>query len=159
MTVEERLSALEAEVRQLRDQAEIYRIICSWGAAADIGSGEQAAALWTDDAVLAFESGEVRGRAGVAQMIDSAEQWALVEKGCAHVQGFPVVVIDGDTARAVNYSQVFVHGDDGYSTWRVTANNWELRRTPEGWRAVRRTAQVIDGSPSARALLAHALDR
>jgi ketosteroid isomerase-like protein len=153
----DRLAALEERVRLLEDHVAVYRVICSWGAGADIGSGKAAAALWTDDAVLEFEATQVEGRSDIAAMIDSDHQQALVEQGCAHVQGLPIVSVEGDLATATNYSQVFLHTDDGFEIWRVTANNWEFRRTGDGWRAARRTSHVIDGSAKPRELLGSAV--
>ena len=155
---DDRLAALEARVRLLEDHVAVYRLICSWGAGADIGSGPAVAALWTDDGVLEFEATRVEGRSEISAMIDSDHQQSLVQQGCAHVQGLPVVRVTGDRAMATNYSQVFLHtDDDGFETWRVTANNWEFLRTTDGWRAARRTSHVIDGSPKARELLGSAL--
>jgi ketosteroid isomerase-like protein len=155
---DDRLAALEERVRLLEDHVAVYRLICSWGAGADIGSGQAVAALWTDDAVLEFEATRVEGRSEISAMIDSDHQQSLVRQGCAHVQCLPVVRVTGDHAVATNYSQVFLHtDDDGFETWRVTANNWEFLRTTDGWRAARRTSHVIDGSPKARELLGSAL--
>ncbi len=153
---QDRLAALEERVRQLEDHVAVYRLICSWGAGADIGSGDAVAALWTDDGVLEFETTKVEGRPDISAMIDSDHQQSLVQQGCAHVQGLPVVRVEGDHATATNYSQVFLHTDDGFDVWRVTANTWEFRRTRDGWRAARRTSHVIDGGPRARQLLGSA---
>jgi hypothetical protein len=154
--VQKRIRALEEQVRVLDDHVSVYRLIGSWGAAADIGSGADAGALWTDDALLEFEQSRVQGAAAIAEMIDSDGQRSLVEQGCAHVQGLPIVQVDGDRATATNYSRVYLHADEGYQIWRVSANHWEFRRTRDGWRATRRTAHVIDGGPEARDLLGRA---
>jgi SnoaL-like domain len=153
---QDRLTALEERVRLLEDHIAVYRVICSWGAGADIGSGNAAAELWADDAVLEFEATQIEGRSDIAAMIDSDDQQSLVQQGCAHVQGLPMVSVHGDRATATNYSQVFLHADEGFEIWRVTANNWEFRRTGDGWRAARRTSHVIDGGPKARELLGSA---
>jgi ketosteroid isomerase-like protein len=151
---------LEARVRRLEDQLALFQLIASWGPAADTADGTAAAALWTDDAVLQAEATiRVEGPAGVFEMIDSAGQRELVDKGCAHVQGLPLMSIDGDRATATNYGRVYVHGDDGYDVWRVSVNRWEFRRTPDGWRAAARTVHTVDGGPEAQALLSRAIDR
>lgn len=153
---QDRLAALEQRVRLMEDQAAIQRLIFSWGPAADTGNANAAAALWTDDAVLEVETRRTEGASAVFAMIDSEGQQELVSRGCAHVHGFPLVNVDGDHATATNYSRVYLHADDGYEIWRVTANNWEFRRTAAGWRATRRSAHVIDGGPEARELLGRA---
>jgi hypothetical protein len=89
-------------------------------------------------------------------MIDSEGQRELVQQGCAHVQGLPVLQVDGDRATAVNYGRVYLHEQDGYEIWRVSANCWNFRRTEHGWRVIRREAHVIDGGPEARELLRRA---
>jgi hypothetical protein len=91
-------------------------------------------------------------------MVESDGQQALIAQGCAHVQSAPVIFVEGDRATATAYSQVFLHTEDGHEVWRVSANQWECRRTPEGWRLTRRVNRVIDGTPGSRHLLVHAFD-
>ena len=152
----DRLLALENRVRLLEDEAAICRVIASWGPAADRADGRAATSLWTDDAVLIAEAMRIEGASGVGDMIDSEGQQALVRQGCAHVQSFPVVQVDGDRATAVNYGRVYLHTNEGFEIWRVSANCWELRRTADGWRVTRRHAHVIDGGPQAQEVLARA---
>jgi ketosteroid isomerase-like protein len=154
--LEDRVAALEQHVRTLEDQAALYRLICSWGLAADTADSARAASLWTEDGVLEVEGAPTNGPANIFAIIDSEGQKRLVDQGCAHVQGFPVVSVDGDRATATNYSWVYLHTENGYEVWRSTANNWEFRRGPDGWKVVRRSAHVIDGGPEARELLARA---
>lgn len=99
--------------------------------------------------------------------IDSEGQYVLVSQGCAHVQGLPLLRIDGNRATATNYGRVYVHtGDaepsadrygDGYEIRRVSVNRREFRRTEMGWRGTRRTTHVLDGGPVARELLSRAV--
>ena len=157
--VHERLADLEERLRRLEDREDIRRLICSWGPACDIGDSEAAAALWTDDGLLVSDMSRLEGPAGVRAMVESDGQQALIRQGCAHIQGLPVINVTGDEAVATNYSTVFLHtDDDGYETWRVSGNNWEFRRTADGWRVTRRTAYVIDGGTDAQELLARALE-
>jgi uncharacterized protein (TIGR02246 family) len=155
----ERLAELEERLRLLEDREDIRRLICSWGPACDIGDSEAAAALWTDDGLLVSDMSRLEGPPGVRAMVESDGQQALIAQGCAHVQGLPVINVTGDEAVATNYSSVFLHTEDGgYETWRVSANNWRFRRTPDGWRVARRTAYVINGERAAQDLLARALE-
>jgi ketosteroid isomerase-like protein len=149
----DRLAALEDRVRHLEDEATLYRLIASWGPAADRGDGEAASSFWTDDAELHTESSHIQGAAGVRAMIDSEGQQALVRQGCAHVQSLPLVRIAGDRATGTNYGRVYLHTDNGYEVWRASVNRWEFRRTPDGWRVSRRVVHTIDGGPEARELL------
>ena len=46
------VEALAAKVRVLEDQVEITQLVAQYGPAVDSGSGEAAAALWTEDGVF-----------------------------------------------------------------------------------------------------------
>ena len=153
-----RLAALEAKVLALEDQAAVLRLVCSWGPAVDTGRSREAAALWAEDGVLESDLSRLDGPAAVAAMVESEGQQSLIRRGCAHVQSAPIVTIDGDEAVVIAYSQVFLHGEQGHDVWRVSANRWECRRTPRGWRLTGRVNQVIDGSTSPRQILVQALD-
>jgi ketosteroid isomerase-like protein len=152
--LEDRLAALEARVQMLEDQLAVQQLLNRWGPAVDTGDSAAAAALWTADGVLESEISYLDGPTGVAGMVESDGQQALIRQGCAHVQAFPLIAVDGDRATATGYSRVYLHQDDGsYEVWRVSANRWEFARTTDGWRATRRTNHVIDGGPVARDLL------
>jgi ketosteroid isomerase-like protein len=152
------LAALEQRVRLLEDQLAIHRLIHTWGPAVDSGHSSAAAGIWTEDGILQSDLSFLGGRSAVAAMVESDGQQELIRQGCAHVQSFPLVTVDGDRATATGYSRVYRHnGGGGYEVWRVSANRWELRRTPNGWRVTRRVNQVIDGGPRARELLKQAL--
>jgi len=154
--VQDRLAALEARVRELEDQAAILRLMNSWGPAVDTGLPEEAAALWTDDCVLDSDYASLEGPAAIHEMTLSDGQQSLITQGCAHVQGYPVIAVDGDRATATGYSRVDLHTADGYEAWRVSANHWEFRRTPDGWRVARRTVRTIDGEEEPKRLLQRA---
>ncbi len=151
--LEARLAILEEQVRRLEDQVAIHRLINSWGPAVDTGQAEAAAALFSEDAVLQSDMSYLTGPAAIEDMVRSDGQQALIDQGSAHIPAFPVVDIDGDAARAIGYSRVYLHTDDGYEVWRVSANYWEFTRTDDGWRVRRRTNHVIDGGPQAQQLL------
>jgi uncharacterized protein (TIGR02246 family) len=148
-----RLATLEDQVRRLEDQVAIHRLINTWGPAVDTGQAEAAAALFSEDAVLQSDMSHLTGRPAIADMVRSDGQQALIDQGSAHIPAFPVVDIDGDAARAIGYSRVYLHTDEGYEVWRVSANYWEFTRTDDGWRVRRRTNHVIDGGPQAQQLL------
>ena len=153
----ERLTSLEARVRELEDQGAVLRLVHSWGPAVDTGSSREAGGLWDEAGVLDSDMSRLEGPSGVATMVESEGQQALIRQGCAHVQSAPIVHIDGDEAVVTTYSQVLLHGEQGHQVWRVSANRWECRRTPEGWRLTLRVNRAIDGSPAPRELLVRAL--
>jgi ketosteroid isomerase-like protein len=148
------VNALEARIARLEDQLAIHRLINSWGPAVDTGQAEAAAALFSDDAVLKSDMSHLIGPAAIEEMVHSDGQQALIRQGSAHIPAFPLVEIDGDSARALGYSRVYLHTESGYEVWRVSANYWEFRRTANGWRVSSRVNHVIDGGPEAQELLA-----
>ena len=148
------VNALEARISRLEDQLAIHRLINSWGPAVDTGQAEAAAALFSDDAVLKSDMSHLIGPAAIEEMVHSDGQQALIRQGSAHIPAFPLVEIEGDSARALGYSRVYLHTESGYEVWRVSANYWEFRRTANGWRVSRRVNHVIDGGPEAQELLA-----
>lgn len=157
---DERIAALERRVQGLEDQVAILRLINSWGPAVDTGSSHAAGALFDEDGVLESDMSRLQGPADVVAMVESEGQQALIRQGCAHVQTAPLITVQGDRATAVCYSQVFLHVDEGgHQVWRVSANQWEFRRSPDGWRVTRRANRVIDGSPDAHDILARGLER
>jgi hypothetical protein len=157
LDLSDRLASLEARVRELEDQAAVLRLVCSWGPAVDTGSSREAGGLWDEAGVLESDLSRLEGPSGVAAMVESDGQQALIRQGCAHVQSAPMVHIAGDEAVVTTYSQVFLHSEQGHQVWRVSANRWECRRTPAGWRLTRRVNRAIDGSPAPREILARAL--
>jgi hypothetical protein len=154
---EDWLTLLERRVQRLEDEVAVLRLVNSWGPAVDTGSSQAAGALWHEEGVLESDLSHLEGPGAVVAMVDSDGQQALIAQGCAHVQSAPIVTIDGDTAEAVTYSQVYLHANGGHQVWRVSANLWEFGRTPAGWRVTRRSNRVIDGSTEAHDLLVRAL--
>ena len=152
------LVSLEARVRYLEDQADVLRLVFSWGPAVDSGSADEAGDLWDDLGVLESDLSRLEGPSGVVAMVQSEGQQSLIQQGCAHVQSAPLVMIDGDSAVVTTYSQVYLHAEGGHNVWRVSANRWECRRTVAGWKLISRVNRVIDGSPAPRQLLVQAID-
>ena len=110
----ELVTALEERVGRLEDQLAIHRLINSWGPAVDTGQAEVAAGLFSDDAVLTSDMSHLVGPAAIEEMVHSDGQQALIRQGSAHIPAFPLVDIDGDAARAIGYSRVYLHTDAGY---------------------------------------------
>jgi hypothetical protein len=155
--LQDRLTVLEARLRVVEDQLAILKLINSWGPAVDTGHSEAAASLWASDGVLESDLSYLVGPPAVAAMVESDGQQALIRDGSAHVPAVPVIVVAGDTAQATGYTCVYRHTSQGYEVWRVSANHWDFRREPTGWRVTRRTTQVIDGGQKAQELLRRAL--
>jgi ketosteroid isomerase-like protein len=153
---EHRLRALEERVALLEDQLALYRLVSTYGPAVDTGSGNEAAELWAEDGAYEFDTSRLDGPEGISAMVAGETHQGLIHQGCAHVLALPVLTVDGDEAHATGYSRVYRHVGDGYEVWRVSANHWRFRRTPDGWRVTHRVNRTLDGSPEARAILRRA---
>jgi len=164
--------SLEDRIRAIEDRLEIYNLIASHPPSADTGGSEHIAASWVDDGI--FDRGEglasPRGRDAIANQVLSREHQAAIERGLAHFTGLPHVAIDGDSAVVTSYLQILVpqtqgdpvdvpnHGSSrGFRVHRMTANRWEIMRTPQGWKIKRRTLRQLDGSEPARKILQQAI--
>jgi uncharacterized protein (TIGR02246 family) len=154
------MSDLEARVRALEEELAIYRLIAAYGPAIDAGAAEEAAALWHEDGTYDTYPRPLEGRAAIAKMVVGDLHRSLLAQGCAHIQSFPHVTIDGDHAVATLHSLLLLRDDeaDGFRTWRAAANRWELARDDEGgWRITSRVNRLLDGSRAARELLRRGL--
>ena len=155
--VDARIGALEARLRVVEDELALYRLMTSYGPAADSGDGVKASEIWTDDGVYDSDGpGELVGRGAIAGMLAAEGHQAMVP-GCAHVNTPVVITLDGDRATAVGYSQVWrtdraSSGELKHRVFRLAANHWEFARTEEGWRVVRRTNRRL-GTDASREIL------
>lgn len=132
-SVTERLDQLEQRIAALEDEAELTRLMTSYGPAVDTGEADEAAALFADDALYDTDGAPLmHGADGVRAMVSGPNQQALIPD-CAHVMGPSVVRIDGDTAVGVGYSRVYLRDGDGFRVWRVSANRWEFERREGAW--------------------------
>jgi ketosteroid isomerase-like protein len=150
------VAALTARVRALEDQAEIMQLVAQYGPAVDSGSGDAAAALWTEDGTFDVVGHfEMRGRAAVAGMVHGEGHQGLIGNGCGHVLTVPHIVVDGDEATGRGYALNirWDAGADRFWVGRVSANAWHWIRTDEGWRVAKRVNANLDGTPEHRQLL------
>ncbi len=155
MDLEATVRSLEKRVGQLEDQLAIYNLMFSYGPAADSGSCEAAAHLWTADGV--YDVGDVaqmKGHAELRKMYEGETHQALIKKGSSHLTASPIVKVNGDTAVATCYSFVIRHEDGGYKVWRMSSNRWDFVREAGRWRIKRRTNRLLNGPQEARTLLA-----
>lgn len=158
--VDARLDQLEARVARLEDERDLYRLIAAYGPAVDTGSSQAAARLFVEDGV--YDVGGMSrsaGHAQIAALFDGEPHQSIIKNGSAHVMGLPHLTIDGDSALAVTYSRLYVHRPDGFGLYRISANRWTFRRTPDGWRIVERVNRALDGSADAREVLKAAVEK
>jgi ketosteroid isomerase-like protein len=148
---------LAGKVRALEDQVEIMQLVAQYGPAVDSGSGEAAAALWTEDGVFdAVPHLKMRGRSDIIAMVTGDGHRGLLGGGCGHVLTVPHIVVDGDEATGRSYAlQVRWDADAGrFWVFRASANTWRWVRTPQGWRIADRVNAPLDGTEGHREMLA-----
>lgn len=159
--IDARLAALERRLERVEDELAIMRIIAAYGPAVDSGSPEATADMWCDDGIYDVFPRVLQGRAEIEAMVSGDLHQGLIGAGAAHLQGSPLISIDGDTATVTHYSQLALRDatTDSFRIWRTGVNVWTFVRTPAGWRATRRVNRQLDGTGEARELLRDAAQR
>lgn len=144
---------LEARLRALEDRAAIQDLIAGYGPAVDSADEHAVSAMWADGGTYQIDDDVLR-MPGVGALVRSAPHRGYLARGCAHFLSSPRIDLDGDTAVALNHSCLLA-GSAETGEWvaaRVSANRWDLVRTPEGWRVLSRVARLLDGDEAARAV-------
>ncbi|WP_329556811.1 nuclear transport factor 2 family protein [Streptomyces sp. NBC_00696] len=155
------VQALAAKVRALEDQVEIAQLVAQYGPAVDSGSGEAAAALWTEDGVFdAIPHLRMEGRDGIVGMVHGPGHQSVIHNGCGHVLTAPHVVVDGDHATGRSHALHLRWDAEAGRFWvfQVSANTWRWVRTSEGWRIAERVNANLDGTDGPRSMLAPAVN-
>jgi hypothetical protein len=155
---EERLAALELRLTAAEDELAIIRLVASYGPLVDCGSTQLAPALFTAEGVYDVSYGRMIGHESFSEMLQGEQHQQFVKDGIAHVMGLPWVRVTGDSAIAVNSTQLYLRKDEGYSVFRVAQNEWKLARTPQGWKVTERTNRLIGPDGEAVGLLKQAID-
>lgn len=147
-SIEERLDAIE-------DYIEIHQLICSYGPAADATHWELIKEIWAEDCVYEVGGlGAYQGHAGLHDAFYGEFHQDLMRAGSGHVSSMPHIVIDGDRASATHHGTLYKQVDGAFPVIRLIASRWELERREKGWVVVRRTNELLQENPRARALLA-----
>jgi hypothetical protein len=147
--------SLEERLLRLEDHLEIQQLIAAYGPAADSCNMEDIMRMWHEDCV--YDVGGIdlyEGQARLKQAYEIDFHLNIVKQGSAHASTAPHVVIEGDKATATHYGTLFTRQDGKFVLLRLTASRWDLQRFPEeGWRVMRRTNRLLDGSAEARQIL------
>jgi hypothetical protein len=156
--VEARLAALEAELGKVRDHLAIFQVLARYGPLVDSTDGPErrlnAGQLWAEDGVYDLRAdGKFTGPQGLAKMLDNPVHQDFVDHGSAHINMLPYVLLDGDRATALGYSQVVRHEGGKYALARTAINYWELVRRDGEWKVHRRTNRLLTASAESHALL------
>ena len=163
--------SLEDRVRAIEDKLAIFHLIASHPPAADTGTDRYYREAFVADGEMDLGGGKgARGNDTIGALVKTPEHQAAIAGGLCHFAGLPRVEIKGDSAVALSYLQIITpdrqaaprevsgHGSTtGFRIHRVGANRWELKRSKDGWKVVRRTLRPLDGTDDARALLRKAI--
>jgi ketosteroid isomerase-like protein len=152
---------LAARVHALQDQVEIMQLVAQYGPAVDSGSGEAAAALWTEDGIFdAIPHLRMEGRDGIVGMVHGPGHQSVITGGCGHVLTVPHIVVDGDHATGRSHALHLRWDAEAGRFWvfQVSANTWLWVRTPQGWRIAERINANLDGTAEPRMMLAPPAD-
>jgi uncharacterized protein (TIGR02246 family) len=137
------MEGLARRVQALEDELAIHRLIVRYGLGIDTGDAEQAAGVFTEDAVYDVDGPLLmNGRQGVRDMVRGPRHQAMLPN-CAHQIGPAVVELAGDRAVATGYSRVYVRRPAGIEIYRVSFNRWELERRGGEWLIARRTTRLL----------------
>jgi ketosteroid isomerase-like protein len=152
---ESRLRALESEVRRLRDELEIMRVVASYGPCIDGGASNEIATYWTED--CCYDSDADAPLQGSEAIRGLSERVGQLSIGAAHFVNLPFIRVDGDEAVVTCESNTFHQEDGRYVVARVSANRWTLVREDGAWRIRERVNRLLDGSDNGRELLRRGL--
>jgi hypothetical protein len=147
MSLEVRVAALEARVRQLEDQEKIRRCLARYGFNADLGRSQEYLDLWAKDGLYDMDGGQLKGEGPIWEMISSptGAHKSQIENRSMHAVGNLFIEIDGDTAWAEGYSVVWVRGPDGHAPRTAGYNHWDFVRDGDGWLMTRRLRREVGG--------------
>lgn len=125
---------LERRLQALEDREAVRALVYGYARALDEGRWGDYEACFTDDVVLEYSWGSVRGREGLAERVGSMlQRYTSMQHLIANLE----LELAGDTGRGrADFSVTLV--DDGHPEGRwwneIGYYLHEYRRTPDGWR-------------------------
>ena len=156
--------SIEQRIKAIEDRLDILNLVAAHPPGADSASHDFAESFWLADGTVDM-AGQAKGYESMIGVLNTPGFAAAQGQGICHFAGLPHIVIDGDRAVATSYLQILAadpegkpfelsaHGTSkGFRVLRLSANRWELQRTPEGWRIRSRTMRSMD-NPASRELL------
>jgi hypothetical protein len=156
--------SLEQRLQAIEDRLEILNLIAAHPPGADSASHDFAESFWMADGTIDM-AGQAKGYEAMIGVLNTPGFAEAQRRGICHFTGLPHIAIDGDRAVATSYLQILAadpdgkpfelsaHGSSkGFKVCRLSANRWELQRTPQGWRIKSRAVRGMD-NPAARELL------
>lgn len=158
MSVEERLSALEARLGAAEDELAIMRLLAAYGPLVDSGQSQPAAAMWIEGGIYDFSGGAAAtAPEGLIAAYEGPEHQGLITDGCSHLTAAPRITLMGERAEALAYSYVMRRRGDEWFPYRAAINRWHLVRTDaaefRGWRIEKRTNRLLRGDADSYAVM------
>jgi hypothetical protein len=164
MTDASKTRSIEQRLQAIEDRLEILNLIAAHPPGADSASHDFAESFWLTDGTVDM-GGQPKGYESMIGVLNTPGFAEAQRQGICHFTGLPHIVIDGDRAVATSYLQILAADPDGkpfdlsahgtskgFRVLRLSANRWELQRTPDGWRIKNRSVRGMD-NPASRELL------
>lgn len=164
MTEATKNRSIEQRLQAIEDRLEILNLIAAHPPGADSASHDYAESFWLAEGTI-DTAGQPKGYEAMIGVLNTPGFAEAQRQGICHFTGLPHIVIDGDHAVATSYLQILAADPDGkpfelsahgtskgFRVCRLSANRWELQRTPQGWRIKSRTMRGMD-NPASRDLL------
>jgi hypothetical protein len=156
--------SLEQRIQAIEDRLDILNLVAAHPPGADSASHDFAESFWLADGTV-DAAGQAKPYESMIGVLNTPGFTEAQRQGICHFAGLPHITIDGDRAVATSYLQILAADPDGkpfdlsahgtskgFRVLRLSANRWELQRTPEGWRIKSRTMRGMD-NPASRELL------
>lgn len=164
MRIEDRLTALEARLREADDRLEILNLLNSYGPLMGSGEAEAAAQLWTPGGGYDFNDeapggGRLASPEQLVATYENRQRQRRVNTGVSHFTGTPRIAVYGDKASAIGYSFVVLKEGDRWIVVRGAIDEWMLARTPAGWRIAERLNRTLDGSQDSHDVMRRVVDQ
>lgn len=153
---------LLSRIKATEDRLEILNLLAGSAFSSDVASESYWTKMFTEDAT--FDRGATRqdkGRDEILKIINSSDQKEAIKGGMTHLAMLPHITLKGDTAVAIGYllivmpdtaaSHVKLPGkgvSPGFSIYQITANQWKLLRTSDGWKVTQRKVRPLSSSDS-----------
>ena len=133
---------LLARLQRLEDLQAIHQLFVDYGAFLDAGDLEGYASLFAADGELLLGPlGRATGPAAIVEMMGRATASSVGSS--YHVISSPQVDLDGDRATSVVMWTVVAKAADGSPAVTMVGKHKDvLRRTPAGWRFLRREGHI-----------------
>lgn len=146
------MAELVARMQAMEDRHAITELIARYGFLADRWDVAGVAALWTEDGIYdVCGYGVHRGTAAITALLERQFRQTIQARVAAHIISAPMITLEGDTARVTTLSCWLRRGGAGWEAYYLATDEWQLARTPAGWRVATRCNRPVDDRPAVQA--------